>query len=134
MSRTTWARFAASWVVGLVALAIAAVVVFSLAMDEAADDLRLQVRDASGLPLETPRTFHGSWLSAHIAADIQPTNYAAMFSRADELDHRADRIREIAGAASLAGLVLVVATASPDATRTRDRTRPLASTKSNGTV
>ena len=57
-------------------------------------------------------------------------------ARADELDHRADRIREAAGVAALLGLVLMLLTTRPEAgsSDAREASSPLASTRSNGSV
>ena len=120
----------------VVVLAIGLAVALSFAMNSAADDLRQQVRAASGQPLEHQRTAPAIWLSAQMAADLAPSDFTAMFARAETLDHRADRIREMAGAASLVGLVLMLLTARPDARSeaVREANSPVASTRSNGTV
>jgi hypothetical protein len=125
-----------TWLLFIVVLAVALAVALSVAMNSTADDLRQQVRVASGVPLEHPPTPPATWLSDRIVADLAPEDFAARFARADGLDHRADRIRELAGAMSLVGLVLMLVTATPDARSdaARDVSSPVASTKSNGTA
>src|SRR5215831_17597932 len=99
-------------------------------MNAAADDLRAQAQIASSLPPEQPRTLWGTWLADRIAAGLGPFDHTAMLVHADELDHRADRIRELAGAASLGGLVLMLVTARPEARvgAARAESSPVAST------
>ena len=121
----------------VIVAAVVAAVVFSFAMNEAADDARQLVRIASSQPLEHPRTALGQWLSARMAAGISASDPDAMATRAGDLDHRADRTRELAVAAAVGGLVLMLATARPEERATptlQDAARPVASTTSNGTV
>ena len=126
-----------TWLFAVVVLGVAAVVVLSFAMNMAADDLRLQVTATSGQPLDHPRTWPGEWVSNPMSADLGPSDSAGRLARADELDHRADRIREAAGVAALLGLVLMLLTERPDGAgsrEARDASSPLASTRSNGSV
>ena len=126
-----------TWLSLVIVAAVAAAVVFSFAMNEAADDARQLVRIASSQPLEHPRTAVGQWLSARMAADVSSSDADAMATRAGDLDHRADRTRELAAAAALGGLVLMLATARPEeraAPARQEAARPVASTTSNGTV
>jgi hypothetical protein len=128
-----------SWLFFIVVLGVASAVAFSFAMNAAADDLYLQVTVASSAPLDHPRTAYGMWLSAQFASDMQPGDYAALRLRADQLDHRADRIREMAGVGALGGLLLLVVTMAPSrqvdrARNNDDDSSPLASTTSTGTV
>ena len=125
-----------TWLFVVVVVGVALSIGFSFAMNAAADDLRGQARIASSLPPEQSRTPWGTWLAARIAADVTPSEFAATLERADQLDHRADRIRELAGAAALGGLVLMLVTARPEtrAASERARSNPVASTRSNGTV
>ena len=120
----------------VVVLAVALAVAVSFAMNSAADDLRQQVKVASGLPLEHPRTPPSMWLSGPMIADLEPSDFSGMFTRAETLDHRADRIREIAGAGSLVGLVVILLSARSDARADalREASSPVASTSSNGTT
>ena len=120
----------------IVVAAIAVGVALSFAMNSAADDLRQQVRSASGQPLEHPRRPPATWLSGAMSADLAASDSTAMFARAEALDHRADRIREMAGAASLLGLVILLLTARPEpaAGAPRADSSPVASTRSNGTA
>ncbi len=120
----------------LIVTGVAAAVTLSFAMNAAADELRQQVRVATSLDREIAATPWGVWLAARMSSDLPPDAFDARFARAEDLDHRADRIRELAGAASVAGLVLILATASPTARRLRSqsRTSPLAKPTSNGTI
>jgi Arc/MetJ family transcription regulator len=125
-----------TWLVLLVVVGVAGVVVLSYAMNAAADDLRQEVSMVSGAPLDHERTAVGTLLSDRLSADIARSDLAGLRARADELDHRADRIREAAGVAALLGLVVMLVTARPE-TRSgeaRDASSPLANTSSNGSV
>jgi hypothetical protein len=124
---------------GLVLIVVAAIAVgvaLSFAMNTAADDLRQQVKLASGQSLEHPRNPPATWLSAALTADLAASDFTALFARAEVLDHRADRIREMAGAASLLGLISLLLTARPEAAAEapREASSPVASTRSNGTA
>ena len=125
-----------TWLFIVVVLVIAGAVTVSFAMNTAADDLRQEVNSASGAPLDHPRGPPGTWLSAPLSADVARSDLTGLRARADELDHRADRIREAAGVAALLGLVLMLLTARPEAgsSDAREATSPLASTRSNGSV
>ena len=125
-----------TWLLLVLVLVIALGVALSFAMNSAADDLRQQVRAASGQPLEHARRPPAIWLSELAVADLASSDANSMFARAEELDHRADRIREMAAATSLVGLVLMLLTAAPDAASegARETSSPVASTRSNGTV
>jgi hypothetical protein len=127
---------AGTWMFAIVVIAIGLSVGASLLMNSAADDLRAQINIAANQAPDSPRTPWGMWLAGHVAADLSLTNVDALRTRADELDHRADRIRELAGAVSLAGLILMVATGTPEArlASSQSETSPVASTRSNGTV
>jgi hypothetical protein len=104
-----------TWLSLVIVLVIALAIAGSFAMNEAAEDLRLQVRVASAQQLDRPRTVWGSWLSARVAADVDRSDVAALNTRIDELDRRADRIRELSSAASLGVLVLLLVSARPEA-------------------
>jgi HAMP domain-containing protein len=125
-----------TWVFLLVVLGVALAIALSFGMNAAADDLRAQVAIAAGQSADSPRTVWGDWLSGRMAADLDPADTPARLTRAADLDHRADRIRELAGAASLAGLVLAFVTARPDTRRSTSESgaSALANTRSNGTV
>lgn len=120
----------------VVVVGVALAVGLSFAMNAASDDLRQEVRLASSLPVEHPRSVWAGWISAGMTRDLAPADYTARFLRAEDLDHRADRIRELAGAGSLAGVLLMLVTATPEARLDRKRAEasPLANTRSNGTV
>jgi hypothetical protein len=127
---------AGSWAFGAIVLLIGALVVQSFAMNAAAEDLHGQALIARGFLPETPRTPVSMWLSARIAPDLASNDASGLDQRAQDIDHRADRIRELAGATSVAGLVLGLATARPERRLASDASdaSPLASTNSNGTV
>jgi hypothetical protein len=129
-------RQIATWLLIVVVLAVGLAVAVSFAMNSAADDLRQQVRLASGQPLDHPRTPPGTWLSGPMVADLGPSDFLGVFARAEALDHRADRIRETAGAGSLVGLVVILLSARSDARADapREASSPVASTRSNGTT
>jgi len=91
-----------------------------------------EVNSASVAPLTTARP-PGTWLSAPLSADVARSDLTGLRA-ADELDHRADRIREAAGVRVL-GLVLMLLTARPELARaTRVRPAAAANTRSNGSV
>lgn len=115
----------------LVSVALVAVTTMNIA----ADDLRLQSSLANGDRLDRARTVHGEWLATLMAGDPAPVGVQALRARADTLDHHADRVRELSAVAALAGLLVVLATASPgERPATRAETRPQASTNKNGKV
>lgn len=125
-----------TWVFGVAVLAVAAAVVLSFAMNTAADDLRQQANQQAGASLDHPRRAPGVWLSAAFAGDLGRANLAALEKRADDLDHRADRIREAAALAALVGLVVMLVTVRPEARsgEGRDASSPVANTRSKGSV
>jgi hypothetical protein len=125
-----------TWLFVLIAVAIGLSVLLSFAMNLAADDLRAQASLARGQEPDTNHTAVSIWLSARIAPDVADQDLAFVDQRSGELDHRADRIRELAAAASVAGLVLALATARPEARirSAQSASSGLANTRSNGTV
>jgi hypothetical protein len=126
-----------TWLFALVALAIAAILLLSFALNIAAEDLHARAWIVRGLQPDSPRTPISETLSAAMAVDLTSESDAQVLDvRSQDLDHRADRIRELAVAASVAGLVLALATARPeDRTRTtQSASTALANTRSNGTV
>ncbi len=125
-----------TWLFAFMVLVVAGAVTASFAMNTAADDLRLQVDFASGAPLDHPRSPPGPWLSAPLSAEVPRSDLTGLRARADQLDHRAERVREAAGVAALLGLVLMLLTGPPE-TGTREApeaSSPLANTRSNGSV
>ena len=120
----------------LIALVVAAGVCLSFAINAAANDLHAQATLARGASPETLRTAAGAWLSGMLAADVQAADAPIQDARASDLDHRADRIRELAAAASVAGLVVGLATAKPEnrMPAAQSANNGLANTRSNGTV
>ena len=125
-----------TWLFIVVVLVVAGAVTVSFAMNTAADDLRQEVNVASGAALDHPRSAPGIWLSAPLSADVPRSDLTGLRARADELDHRADRIREAAGVAALLGLVVMLLTARPEAgsSEAPEASSPLANTRSNGSV
>ena len=125
-----------TWLSLTIVLAILGVIALSYAMNEGADDIRQEVRVMSGLGREHPRRPLGPILAWSMTTDLSATDYDARHLRADLLDHRADRMRELAAAAALGGVVLMLATARPQTRQSSERVaiNPLARTRSNGTV
>jgi len=125
-----------TFVFALIVISVGASVALSFGMNSAADDLRAQASLDVGQTPDVPRTFLSARLSQVLAADAADASDSVKRARADELDHRADRIRELAGPASLAGLILMLATANPERRKTRSQsaTSAVANTTSNGTV
>jgi hypothetical protein len=135
-----WAAFtlesAGTWWFALVAIAIGLAVALSFTINVAAADLRTQSHALQGLDLDFTRTPLSMWLSARMAPDVAAGDAVGLDRRSGDLDHRADRIRELAAAASVAGLVLALGTARPDVRRrtAHSASSALARPRSNGTV
>src|ERR1041385_3352508 len=134
--RTLSIESAGAWLFAIVALAIGLAVALSFALNLAASDVRAQSRQLQALDTEFTRTPLSEWLSATLAPDVPRADYVALDRRAGDLDHRADRIRELAAAASVAGLLLALGTARPEVRKRTDQSASsaLASPRSNGTV
>jgi hypothetical protein len=111
-----------TWLSLVIVAAVGLAIALSFALNEGADDVRQQVRIALAQPLEHPRTPWGPWLSERMTADVPDLQTLAR--RADELDHRADRIRELSAAASLGALVLMLVTANPPTRRNPAQAEP----------
>ena len=120
----------------LLVTAILILQVTSVLLNWAADDVRLEIGLLNDEPVGRDRTPVGMWLSAHLMADLPADDLEARHERADTFDHVSDRLREMAGASALAGLVIAPLTANPDgdSTRRREVTRAAANTLSNGTA
>jgi hypothetical protein len=114
----------------LVLIGVVVAVSVSFAMNAAADDLRQQATIAASQTPEHPRTAWGVWLSSRMTPGANSSDPSDLIARAITLDARGDRIRELAAAASLGGLVLMLLTAPPEARVHRDATQPHA----NGTA
>lgn len=125
-----------TWLFAMIVVVIAGVVLLSFVINAAAGDLHARTETLRGGQPESSRTPVGAWLSARIASDVAPTDATALGERADALDHRADRMRELAAAVSVAGLVLALGTAKPEnrIARAQSASSGLANTRSNGTV
>jgi hypothetical protein len=117
-------------------LVVSAVVVVqgvSVLLNWAADDVRLQI----GIITGRDRTPAGVWLSSALMADLPVDDAADRHARADYFDQLSDRLREMAGASALAGLLIAPVTAKGDQStlvRGWDEARPAAKTISNGTA
>ena len=110
--------------------AILAVQAFSIALNWAADDVRLQF----GIVTGRDRTPVGVWLSSTLMSDLPPNAVQARHDRADAFDNFSNRLREIAGASALAGLLIAPLTASAEVRRRSETASPAANTTSNGTA
>jgi hypothetical protein len=103
----------------------------------ASSDLTVQAQVAHGERAADDGTTFGRWLAMMQARDVSPGDYLGLQTRAVDVDHRADRTLEAMGVVALAGLLVSLIVARPDATTgetTREANKPLASTKSNGMV
>jgi hypothetical protein len=123
----------------LVLLVSAIIVVqgVSVLLNWAADDVRLQLGTLNNHPVGRDRTPAGMWLSARLMSDLPATDLQARHARADYFDQLSDRLREMAGASALAGLLIAPLTASGDRATTRrrsDESAAAANTASNGTA
>jgi len=118
-----------------VTLCVLGVVGVSAALKLAADDLSTAVGIADGSN-PGPRTQPGIWLSAPLSTDLSISDRVAVRARVGQLSARSDRLREVAGAGALAGLLVAVLTGQAGAGTGRDRdpSSPAANTASNGTV
>jgi hypothetical protein len=127
---------AGTWLFALIVVAIAGIIVLSFALDAASDDLHAQAEIIRGVQPTGSRMIIGSWLSAAVAPDVDSSDVAGLSARSDDLHHRADRMRELAAAASVAGLVLALGTAKPEKRMAlaQSASSELANTRSNGTV
>jgi hypothetical protein len=105
-------------------------------LKEAVTDVYTQAAILRGDDTRAPRTALGQWLSAPLASDIAPGDAFALNARADETDHRADRLLEVTAVVALVGVVLalMVGPGAAEVARARDHSTPLANTSSNGTV
>ncbi len=117
-----------TWLSAVLVLAVAASLGVTFALNAAADDLRLQAQQGLGQAVDAPRTFPGAQLSTQLTADVPINEYEARLRRADALDHRAERISELMAVGCLAGLLTMLLTLAPRATRA------VANTTSKGSV
>lgn len=117
-------------VLAVLVAAILAVQAFSIVLNWAADDVRLQF----GIVTGRDRTPVGMWLSSTLMSDLPADAVRARHDRADAFDNFSNRLREIAGVSALAGLLLAPLTASGELRRHSDATSPAANTTSNGTA
>src|SRR5207244_2665162 len=72
----------------VIVIGVAGAVVGAAAMNAAADDLRGQVKAASGQPLDQPRTMYGAWLANQLSPAVVPADLSPSVIYADTLDHR----------------------------------------------
>ena len=123
-------RFGTAVLVVLVT-AIVAVQGGSVLLNWAADDVRLEF----GIVTGRERTPVGMWLSSTLMADLHTDDEVGRHTRADYFDQLSDRLREMAGASALAGLLIAPLTGRGDqarALRRSDDASPAANTISNG--
>jgi hypothetical protein len=119
----------------VITVSVLAAVGVSAALKLAADDLATEVGQFDGTNT-SPRTQPGIWLSAPLSADLSMSDGAGVRSRVDQLSARSDRLREVAGAGALVGLLVAVLTGQTGAgvARDRDPSIPAANTASTGSV
>jgi hypothetical protein len=125
-----------TWLSLAIVAAVGLAVALSFAMNAASEDARQQVLIVSSHESQNARAVWGPLLSRVMLADVPPSDVDALTAQAEQFDRHADRIRELAAAASLGALVLMLATARPEVrvAPARAETSPAASTRSNGTV
>jgi hypothetical protein len=68
---------------------------------------------ARGRTPDQTRTVVSMWLGAQMSADIAPTDYPSLRTRADQLDQRAEWLREELAVVCLLGLVIGLLTGAP---------------------
>ncbi len=101
----------------------------------AGDDLMAEVTQARGGHLDTSRTELGKRISAPLSSDLRRDDLEGLTLRGRTLSYRADRIDEVAGVASLVGLLLALLTAPVSHGRLSGKPdRPAASTTSIGST
>src|SRR5438477_7985217 len=122
---------------GLVAL-VTVVTLVSLgaygSLKMAVTDLYTQAAVLNGDHTRPPRSTLGEKLSAPLASDIAPNDGSGLNARADQLEHRADRLIELTAVVALLGMLVALLIGRPaiEADSARDDATPLASTSSNG--
>jgi hypothetical protein len=113
---------------------VVSLLVVAQAFELASADLSSQIRTARGQPAD-PRTQPGIWIAERLAADLAVNDLVARDERETELDQRGDRLREMAGVASLVGLLLALVTARASTSASADdASKPLASTTRKGSA
>jgi hypothetical protein len=102
----------------------------------AASDLRQRIHIAEHVASPESHFLLGPPMSALLAADVAPDDYIATDNRANELDHRSDRLLEATAVVALVGMLagLLLTPTASSVRRARAATMPLANTRSNGTV
>ena len=104
----------------------------SVLLNWAADDTRLEFGYITG----RDRNPVGVWLSAAFMRDLAVDDKTDRHARADYFDQVSFRLREMAGAAALAGLLIAPLTGRGDQAtslrRSEDEARPAPNTISNG--
>jgi hypothetical protein len=125
-----------SIVLAIVTVAVLLVIGVSNALKLAADDLYNTNQEVLGALPPGSRLPIGIWLSSQIGGEFARGDLDGRNARADELSYRGDRVRELAGAGALAGLLVAVLTMrpTPETMRVRGASRPAANTTSNGTA
>ena len=120
----------------LVTIGVLAAVCVCGSLRLAVDDLHARAAIARADLPQPPRSPVGRQLSAAFASDLAAENLSGLDTRAQELDHRADRLLELTAVVALAGMLLALLTGRPaiEIARARDATTPRATTSSNGTI
>lgn len=106
-------RRVGTWLMVLIVVAVALAFGYALALNTAATDIRQTVQVARGNIAESPPSPVGAWLAAQFSSDLVSTATDALAARADSLDHRAERIREVAAMGAFTGLLLGLLTGRP---------------------
>lgn len=109
----------------------------SITFEVAADDL-FKAYDALRQPTAAQvRTAQGRWLSAQLANGIDFGDATAVEARATVLAYQSDRVRELAAAPAVVGLLVALLTDAPASPNSRPRSatsQPVANTTSNGSA
>lgn len=119
----------------LVVVAVAVAIALSFAWNWGADDLRQQARIITTGASDHPRTPWGMWFAQQFGQDVPPGDPRGLADRGEQLGHRAERLREMAGAGSLLGLlVMLLSVGKRTPAPAREVTSPPATTTKNGNV
>ena len=123
-----------TWLSAVMVAVIGAALLLSFAMNAASEAAHQQIAILASPSGDQTREAWGPPLLALMMPNVSPTDVADLSTRAEWFDRHADRIRELAAAASLAGLVVMLATGRPERQLARSETTPAANTRSNGIV
>src|SRR5438094_7769269 len=114
----------------LVTIGVLAAVCVCGSLRLAVDDLHAQAAIARADLPPRPRSPLSRQPSAAFASDLAAENLSGLDTRAQELDHRADRLLELTAVVALTGMLLGLLTGRPanEIARARDATTPRATT------